>query len=188
MSRTNHGTFPGGFFGTHSESGSGVLIDDAVHLADALRGLTEYEYRTFRAEAGSHSRVGDVEDAEQVVVTTTGGAWASIDPSWSHPVSMSGANDLVIALGFENDRFSIDAFAGHGSLVDEDGAVTHLPYGQSTDAEPLDDWLAIRLGSAPPVQWTTAARPPRPLAALATLTSAQYGTVVDNTEQENGSA
>ncbi|WP_367318089.1 hypothetical protein [Streptomyces sp. HUAS ZL42] len=186
MSRTNHGAFPSGSFNTHSESGSGTLIDDAVHPTDALRGLTGYEYRTFRAETGSYSRVGDVEDAEQVVVTTTGGAWASIDPSWSHPVSMSGANDLVTALGFENDRFSTDAFAGHGSPLDEDGAVTHPPYGQSMDAELPDDWLAIQLGSAPPVPMNDGCKATQ--AALTTLTSTRYGTVVDITEQENGSA
>jgi predicted dehydrogenase len=187
MSGTNHAAFPGGFFGTRSESGGGALIDHVVHLADALRWLTGCEYRTVYAEAGRFSRVGDVEDAGQVVVTTTDGAWASIDPSWSRPVGMPGANDLVMTLWFENGRLSIDAFARHGSLVDEDGAVTHLPYGRSMDAELLDDWLtAIRLGSAPPVPMDDGWKATQ--VALAALTSAQYGTVVDITDQEDGSA
>ncbi|MFE5754674.1 hypothetical protein ACFQ7M_36155 [Streptomyces massasporeus] len=159
MSR-NHATFPGGFFGTQSESGSGALIDDAVHLADALRGLTGYEYRNFCAEAGSYSRVGDVEDAEQVVVTTTGGARASIDPSWSHPVSMSGANDLVMALGFENDRFSIDpSQAMARSSTRTAPSTTCLTTKARTHSFST---TGSRSGSARhhPSQWTTAARPP----------------------------
>jgi predicted dehydrogenase len=58
MSGTNHAAFPGGFFGTRSESGGGALIDHVVHLADALRWLTGCEYRTVYAEAGRFSRVG----------------------------------------------------------------------------------------------------------------------------------
>ncbi|WP_406404878.1 Gfo/Idh/MocA family oxidoreductase [Streptomyces sp. NBC_00879] len=187
MSGTNHAAFPGGFFGTRSESGGGALIDHVVHVADALRWLTGCEYRTVYAEAGRFSRVGDVEDAGQVVVTTTGGAWASFDPSWSRPVGMPGANDLLMTLWFENGRLSIDAFARYGSLVDKDGAVTHLPYGRSMDAELLDDWLtAIRLGSPPPVPMEDGWKATQ--VTLAALTSAQYGTVVDITDQEDGSA
>ncbi|WP_405594270.1 Gfo/Idh/MocA family oxidoreductase [Streptomyces sp. NBC_01410] len=186
MSGTNHAAVHGGFFGTRSELGGGALIDHVVHLADALRWLTGCEYRTVYAEAGRFSRVGHVEDAGQVVVTTTGGAWASICPSWSRPAGMHGANDPVMTLWFENGRLSIDAFARYGSLVDEDGAVTHVRYGRSMDAELLDDWLtAIRLGSAPPVPMDDGWKATQ--VALAAQTSARYGTVVDITDQEDGS-
>jgi predicted dehydrogenase len=185
MSGTNHAALPGS--GTRSQSGGGALVDQVVHLADPLRWLTGCEYRTVYAEAGRFSRVGDVEDAGQVIVTTTSGAWASFDPSRSRPFGMPGANDPVMTLWFENGRLSIDAFARHGSLVDEDGAVTYLPYGRSMDAELLDDWLAaIRLGSAPPVPMDDGWKATQ--VALAALTSAQYGTVVDITDQEDGSA
>ncbi|MHB8244729.1 MAG: Gfo/Idh/MocA family protein [Acidimicrobiales bacterium] len=152
MSGVNHGSFPGRFFGTRSLSGGGAIIDHVVHIADALRFLTHCEYDTVYSEAERFWEVGDVEDCAQVVATTTDGAWASIDPSWSRPRGMAGANDFVMTLWFERGRVLIDGFARHGTLVGEGGAVAHRGYGASMDSLMLADWVAaVTEGRPPPV-------------------------------------
>ncbi|MEV6005188.1 Gfo/Idh/MocA family oxidoreductase [Streptomyces sp. NPDC051976] len=177
MSGTNHGSFPGGFFGSRAAAGGGALIDHVVHVADALRWLTGCEYRAVYAEAGRFAGVGDVEDAGQVTVTTTGGAWATIDPSWSRPAGMPGANDLLMTLWFEHGQLSVDAFARHASLARADGSVAELPYGRGMDAELLDDWLrAIECGAPPPVPGADGWKATQ--VALAALRSADEGRVI----------
>ena len=152
MSGTNHGAFPGRFFGDKNLSGGGALIDHVVHLADALRWLTGCEFATVYAEASSDRAVGDVEDAALVTLTTADGAWAGIDPSWSRPQGMAGANDLQMTLWFEHGLLEVDAFARHGVLVRPDGTIEHLPYGTSMDEALLADWLAaIETGAPPPI-------------------------------------
>ena len=152
MSGTNHGAFPGGFFGDKRLSGGGALIDHVVHLADALRWLTGCEVATVYAEASHDRGVGDVEDAALVALTTVDGAWAGIDPSWSRPDGMAGANDLQMTLWFEHGLLEIDAFARHGVLVRPGGSIEHLPYGTGMDAALLSDWLtAIAAGAPPPI-------------------------------------
>lgn len=152
MSGVNHGSFPGQFFGTRSLSGGGAITDHVVHIADCLRYLTGCEYASVYAEAGRFRPVGDVEDCAQVVATTTAGAWASIDPSWSRPRGMAGANDLVMTMWFEHGRVVVDGFARHGILTAEGGAVSHTPYGTGMDSLMLADWVtAIEEDRAPPV-------------------------------------
>jgi predicted dehydrogenase len=177
MSGTNHGSFPGGFFGSRAAAGGGALIDHVVHVADALRWLTGCEYQAVYAEAGRFAAVGDVEDAGQVTVTTTEGAWATIDPSWSRPAGMPGANDLVMTLWFEHGHLTVDAFARHASLARADGTLAELPYGRGMDAGLLDDWLrAIESGAPPPVPAADGWKATE--VALAALRSADEGRVI----------
>ncbi|MEU3919620.1 Gfo/Idh/MocA family oxidoreductase [Streptomyces sp. NPDC029004] len=110
----------------------------------------------------------------------TGGVEEVLDPERVDAVIIATPTDT-------HAHHALLAFARHGSLVDGDGAVTHVRYGRSMDAELLDDWLtAIRLGSAPPVPMEDGWKATQ--VALAALTSARYGTVVDITDQEDGSA
>lgn len=152
MSGVNHGSFPGRFFGTRSLSGGGAIVDHVVHIADTLRFLTGCQYKTVYAEAGRFRQVGDVEDCAQVIATTTDGAWISIDPSWSRPHGMAGANDFVMTLWFERGRVVIDGFARHATVVGEGGAVVHRGYGASMDSLMLAEWVsAIKDDRPPPV-------------------------------------
>jgi predicted dehydrogenase len=177
MSGVNHGAFPGGFFGTRAESGGGAIIDHVVHLVDVLRWLTDCEYASVYAEASNLRAVGDVEDAAQVVVTTRSGAWVSIDPSWSRPRGMAGANDFAMTVWFEHGTLSIDAFARHGELIGDAGHVTHLPYGVSADAAMLIDWVAaVRDGGDPPIPMEDGWKATE--VALAAIKSAELGEVV----------
>lgn len=177
-SAVNHGSFPGHFFGNRSLSGGGAIIDHVVHVADALRYLTGCEYRSVYAEAGRFRSVGDVEDCAQVVATTDGGAWVSIDPSWSRPQGMLGANDLAMTLWFEGGRVAIDAFARRGTVVREGGESEHRGYGSSMDALMLADWVsAIVEGRPPPVPALDGWKATE--VALAAAASASSGLVVD---------
>jgi predicted dehydrogenase len=178
MSGVNHAPFPGRFFGTRAASGGGAIVDHVVHLADTLRWLAGCEYETVYAEAGSFRDVGDVEDVAQVVATTRDGAWVSIDPSWSRPAGMAGANDFVMTMWFEHGHLTVDAFACHGTVVGESGRVRHEPYGVGMNSALLADWLtAVRSGAPPPIPiedgWKATEL------ALAALASAETGKVVE---------
>lgn len=152
MSGANRGPYPGGFFGTKSLAGGGALIDHVVHVADTLRYLTGCEYSTVYAEAGHFREVGDVEDCAQLVATTTDGAWASIDSSWSRPPGMSGALDFEMTMWFERGRLHLDAFARRAMLVGPDGAIAFDDYGRGMNEEMLADWIeAISTGGPPPI-------------------------------------
>jgi myo-inositol 2-dehydrogenase / D-chiro-inositol 1-dehydrogenase len=178
MSGVNHAAFPGRFFGTRAVSGGGAIIDHVVHLADALRWLTGCEYASVYAEASNLQNVGDVEDAAQVIATTRDGAWVSIDPSWSRPAGMAGANDFVMTLWFENGQLIVDAFARHGTMVGEGGRVHHETYGVGMNSALLDDWLAaIRTGAPPPVPMEDGWKATE--LALAALASAETGKVIE---------
>jgi myo-inositol 2-dehydrogenase/D-chiro-inositol 1-dehydrogenase len=177
MSGVNHGPFPGRFFGTRADSGGGAIIDHVVHLADALRWLTGCEYDSVYAEASNLRDIGDVEDAAQVIATTREGAWVSIDPSWSRPSGIAGANDLVMTLWFENGHLTVDAFARHGTLVSDGGKVRHQPYGVGMDSALLAGWLAaIRGGAPPPIPMEDGWKATE--VALAAMASAELGKVI----------
>lgn len=151
-SGVNHGAFPGRFFGTKALSGGGAVIDHVVHLADALRWLTGCEYASVFAETGRFRDVGDVEDCAKLIATTTDGAWFGIDPSWSRPKGMPGANDLVMKVWFERGTMELDAFAQRVTVVTSDGTLGHRGYGLGMDEAMLQDWLqALRSGAAPPI-------------------------------------
>lgn len=177
MSGTNHGAFPGRFFGNKQLSGGGALIDHVVHLADALRWLTGCEFASVYAESSRERGVGDVEDAALVSLTTVDGAWAGIDPSWSRPEGMAGANDLRMTLWFEHGLLEVDAFARHGVLVRPDGGTEHLPYGTGMDEALLADWLAaIETGAPPPIPLRDGWKATE--VALAALASAATGKTI----------
>jgi myo-inositol 2-dehydrogenase / D-chiro-inositol 1-dehydrogenase len=178
MSGVNHAAFPGRFFGTRAASGGGAIIDHVVHLADAFRWLTGCEFASVYAEAGSLRHVGDVEDAAQVIARTRDGAWVSIDPSWSRPAGMAGANDFVMTLWFEHGQLTVDAFARHGTVVREGGQASHEPYGVGMNSVLLADWLqAIRTGAPPPISMEDGWKATE--VALAALASSGTGKVVE---------
>lgn len=185
MSGVNHAPYPGGFFGSAGLAGGGALMDHVVHLADALHYITGCQYRTVYAEAGPLTGRLDVEEIAQVVTMTTGGAWASIDPSWSRPTGMAGGNDFLMQLWFEHGHVSIDAFARHGELVAAGGRVTHLPYEPGIDAALISDWVtAIRRDQPPPIPAGEGHR--ATAVALGALESAATGTVVHLTDERTG--
>ena len=70
---------------TPGESGGGALIDHAVHLVDLLRHLLGQEVAEVAAEAGWLLWGAGVEDCALLSLRLSGGAVASVDPSWSVP-------------------------------------------------------------------------------------------------------
>ncbi|RZS91726.1 putative dehydrogenase [Motilibacter rhizosphaerae] len=183
MSGVNHAPAPGGFFADPQLSGGGAIVDHVVHLADALRFITGCEYADVFAEAGRLHADSRVEEVAQVVVTTTDGAWASIDPGWSRPQGMAGGVDFEMQLWFEGGRVLVDAFARHAVLTSPGGRVAHLPYDPGIDAAMLADWVgAIEDGAPPPVPLEEGWRATR--VALGALESAATGDVVDLQSKE----
>jgi len=177
MSGTNRGAFPGGFFGIRALAGGGAIIDHVVHVADALRFLTGCEYKTVYAEAGQFRPVGDVEDCAQILATTTEGAWASIDPSWSRPPDMPGALDFEMTLWFEHGWMHLDEGGTRGMLVGSDGRIAYQDHGEGTNVKLLADWIsAFTRGGLPPIPASDGAKATS--LALAAVRSAASGEVV----------
>ncbi|MDA8297290.1 MAG: Gfo/Idh/MocA family oxidoreductase [Actinomycetota bacterium] len=178
MSGTNRGSYPGGFFGDRARSGGGALIDHVVHVADALYVLSGLEYETVYAEAGRFRNVGDVEDVAQVLATTTSGAFASIDSSWSRPAAMPGGLDFQMTLWFERATLHLDGMARRGLVVAADGSIDYEEYGRGVNEAMLSAWVrAIESGAAPPIPALDGARATE--LALGALRSAETGRVVD---------
>jgi UDP-N-acetylglucosamine 3-dehydrogenase len=81
---TNHGTYPGGWFGEPGLAGGGAIMDHTVHLADLIRWFTHSEFEEVYASSGKNIRPHlKVEDNAVILAKMTNDIRVSIDCSWS---------------------------------------------------------------------------------------------------------
>lgn len=128
---TNHGQFPGGWFGSLEEAGGGALQDHVVHLADVLCWLfDDRAVRAYaRAERALHPQL-DVEDCAVTTVDFESGMFASIDASWSRPRTFPTWGDVWLELVGTEGRILLDPMATRLELYDDGaGRLRHVPYG-----------------------------------------------------------
>lgn len=127
---TNHGQFPGGWFGQMSEAGGGAVMDHTVHVSDALCWLLDDRIVEVYAEATR--RLHDDIDVDDCGVLTFGfesGLFASLDASWSRPVSFPTWGDVWIELVGTDGRLVIDPMVRHLDIYDDRaGKLRHEPY------------------------------------------------------------
>lgn len=147
---TNHGAYPGGWFGDPARSGGGCLIDHVVHVADLIRWIWGLEFASVRAEAATRHNPGlAVEDCGMVLATLENGAAVSLDSSWSRHSNMAGAVDVTMQIAAEGGHVDLDAFADRVELVRTDG---HLAY-KAIPSEPgpglIDEWLTAVTNEEP---------------------------------------
>jgi predicted dehydrogenase len=129
---TNHGQFPGGWFGSRSEAGGGALQDHVVHLSDALCWLLDdhVTHAYARASQVMHP-ANDVEDCGVVTLDFASGVFASIDASWSRPESFPTWGDVWLELVGTAGRLRIDPMATHLEVFDDSaGKLRHVGYGE----------------------------------------------------------
>jgi predicted dehydrogenase len=127
---TNHGQFPGSWFGTRADAGGGSLQDHVVHLSDLLCWLLEDRAtRAYaRAEQVLHP-ANDVEDCGIVTLDFGSGVFASIDSSWSRPRSFPTWGDVWLELVGTGGRLRIDPMATHIDHYDDAaGTLRHIGY------------------------------------------------------------
>jgi predicted dehydrogenase len=128
---TNPGQYPGRWFGDKALAGGGAVMDHTVHVADALRWLLSDEVTRVQAEVGSYLWGLDVDDCGIITLDFAGGAFASIDCSWSRPRSYPTWGTVTLHVVGERATTDIDVFSQ--ALVrydDRDMRVRYVPWGE----------------------------------------------------------
>lgn len=132
---TNPGQYPGRWFGDAREAGGGSTMDHTVHVADALRWLLGDEVVRVHAELGSFLYGLPVEDCGLLTLDLRGGAFASIDCSWSRPATYPTWGGVTMHVVGERGTVDVDVF--RQSLMHYDdvaGAATHVSWGDDLNA------------------------------------------------------
>jgi predicted dehydrogenase len=107
---TNPGQYPGSWFGDKYQAGGGAAIDHTVHAADAIRWLTGVEFDRVQAELGSFIYGLDVEDCGVLTCDLAGGAFVSIDCSWSRPQTFPTWGGVTLHVVGEKGTVDVDVF------------------------------------------------------------------------------
>jgi predicted dehydrogenase len=126
---TNPGRYPGGWFGDPAKAGGGAVMDHTVHVADLLRWLLGDEIERVEAEVGSYTADLAVDDTGILLLDLVGGAFASIDCSWSRPKTFPTWGGLTLHVVGEQATIDVDVFRQ---------AITH--YDDSTSDTRLVTW------------------------------------------------
>ena len=107
---TNPGQYPGRWFADKRLAGGGAVMDHTVHAADAIRWLVGDEFARVQAELGSFIYGLDVEDCGVLTCDLAGGAFASIDCSWSRPQTFPTWGGVTLHVVGEKGTVDVDVF------------------------------------------------------------------------------
>jgi len=109
---TNHGQFPGGWFGSLADAGGGAIMDHTVHVSDALCWLLDDRIESVYAESTHkmHPEI-EVESGGVLTMNFASGFFASLDASWSRPDSFHTWGDVWIEIVGTEGRIVIDPMA-----------------------------------------------------------------------------
>lgn len=130
---TNHGQFPGGWFGTKELAGGGALTDHIVHLSDGLSWILDSPAKQVYAVANNHMLPDlEVESSGIATLDFANGMFASIDSSWSRPKSFPTWGDVYLVLVGSAGRMIVNPMARRLDIYDDEaGKLRHVPYGTS---------------------------------------------------------
>jgi UDP-N-acetylglucosamine 3-dehydrogenase len=123
---TNPGQYPGLWFGDKRSAGGGAAMDHTVHAADAIRWLLDDEFARVHAELGSFIYGLEVEDCGLLTCDLEGGAFASIDCSWSRPQTFPTWGGVTLHVVGEKATVDIDVFRQALTHYDDTAGRTRL--------------------------------------------------------------
>jgi UDP-N-acetylglucosamine 3-dehydrogenase len=123
---TNPGQYPGSWFGDKHLAGGGAAMDHTVHAADAIRWLTGAEFIRVHAELGSFIYGLEVEDCGVLTCDIAGGAFVSIDCSWSRPQTFPTWGGVTLHVVGEKATVDIDVFRQALTHYDDTAGRTRL--------------------------------------------------------------
>lgn len=123
---TNPGQYPGLWFGDRRLAGGGAAMDHTVHAADAIRWLLGDEFTRVHAELGSFIYGLEVEDCGLLTCDLAGGAFASIDCSWSRPQTFPTWGGVTLHVVGDKATVSIDVFRQALTHYDDTSGRTRL--------------------------------------------------------------
>jgi UDP-N-acetylglucosamine 3-dehydrogenase len=147
---TNPGQYPGSWFGDKRLAGGGAAMDHTVHAADAIRWLTGDEFIRVQAELGSFIYGLDVEDCGVLTCDLVGGAFASIDCSWSRPQTFPTWGGVTLHVVGEKATVDIDVFRQALTHYDDTAGRTRLlGWGDDLTARMVGDFVDAILAGRP---------------------------------------
>lgn len=175
---TNPGRYPGGWFGDRERAGGGAVMDHTVHVADLLRWLLEDEVERVCAEVGSYLWGLDVEDCGILTLDMRGGAFASIDCSWSRPATYPTWGTVTLHVVGERATVDLDVFRQGLLRYDDRARETRLvPWGEDLTRRMLAGFAdAVLEGRPVPVTGEDGLRALE--VALAAYRSAELGRAI----------
>lgn len=144
ITATNHGKYPGLWFGDPELAGGGAIMDHTVHVADLARWYTGDEFSKVFCYAGRNIRKDlKVEDNALILCETRGGIKISIDCSWSRPDTYPIWGDVYMGVFCENGYLVLDAFKSNVSLVESSSPLTYHYYGPDADRNMILDFVNV---------------------------------------------
>ena len=150
---TNPGQYPGRWFGDPNEAGGGAAMDHVVHVADALRWLLADEVERVYAELGSFLNGLPVEDCGLLTLDLHGGAFASIDCSWSRPATYPTWGGVTMHVVGDRGTADVDVFRQSLTHYDDAaGAVKLVGWGDDLNVLMVGGFVdAILAGHPVPI-------------------------------------
>ena len=150
---TNPGQYPGSWFGDKQLAGGGAAMDHTVHAADAIRWLTGDEFARVHAELGSFIYGLEVEDCGVLTCDLAGGAFASIDCSWSRPQTFPTWGGVTLHVVGEKATVDVDVFRQALTHYDDAaGRTRQVGWGDDLTARMVADFVdAILAGQPVPI-------------------------------------
>jgi predicted dehydrogenase len=155
---TNQGQLPkrhAAWFVDPDLAGGGAFMDHIVHVADILRWYTESEAVEVYAQSNRLLYPDEsVETAGLILITFADGTFASIDCSWSKPLTAYPTwGGLTLDIIGESGVINADAFRQHLTLYSEAAGRPSLGYwGSDSNQAMIDSFAAcIREGRTPAV-------------------------------------
>ena len=147
---TNPGQYPGSWFGDKRLAGGGAAMDHTVHAADAIRWLLADEFARVHAELGSFIYGLAVEDCGVLTCDLAGGAFASIDCSWSRPQTFPTWGGVTLHVVGEKATVDVDVFRQALTHYDDTAGHTRLlGWGDDLTARMVADFVDAILADRP---------------------------------------
>jgi len=144
VTTTNHGKYPGLWFGVPELSGGGSMIDHTVHTADLMRWYTGDEVEEVYAVIGKNIRKElSVEDTGLISLKFKRGVIGSIDCSWSRPSTWPIWGDVWLAIFGTEGYIVIDAFRPNIDLVKEGKPLRWEYFGSDADRNMIKDFIRV---------------------------------------------
>ena len=151
ITATNHGKYPGGWFGDPELAGGGAIMDHTVHVADLMRWYTSSEVYQVYAVKGDNLRPElKVEDNALISLTFVNGVIGSIDCSWSRPDAWPIWGDVYLAIVGEEGCLFVDAFRSNVTLAGRGGRFEWVYFGPDPDLKMLKDFVRCILEDEEP--------------------------------------
>ncbi len=144
ITTTNHGKYPGLWFGDSELAGGGAFMDHIVHTADLMRWYTKDEVEEVYAVKARNIRPElKVEDTGLVSLRFRRGVIGSIDCSWSRPDAWPIWGDVYLCVMGTEGAVVVDAFRPAVEVVRDGEPLRWEYFGCDADRNMIEDFIRV---------------------------------------------